>query len=32
VFEPGDVEVFVGPSADPTQLLSATLTLLGGSP
>jgi beta-glucosidase len=30
VFESGEVEVLVGPSADPTQLQSATLTLLGG--
>lgn len=27
-FEPGEIDVFVGPSADPTQLAGATLTLV----
>ena len=30
-FEPGEVEIFVGPCADPTQLLSASIQLAGGA-
>jgi beta-glucosidase len=30
VFEPGGVEILVGPCADPTQLLSASVQLTGG--
>ena len=32
VFEPGDVEILVGPSADRTQLLAATLELVASCP
>ena len=31
-FEPGEVEILVGPSADRTQMLSATVQLLAGRP
>jgi len=32
VFEPGEVEILVGPSADRTQLLAATIQLVASGP